>query len=283
MVIVEHSDISNKSDDNLEERKKDHWRLIQRYVDILFAAAFSDFCYHRLLLRGNIKQAIYLLESQMPKCTSSMQGHLVRFISLLKAMPCISTKVTPRQETAWSEWISKRKMEHEEFLRLKTEDDDQVDTLYNIIHGDKHTITQSGTLLESFIGTMIYCDPFQNAKQLGDLANLVNAHVDCDNVTAASFYILTHNWDQALISYDDYWLQTHLGHLLITSGLLDHGDDSQDTILAEMDQESCTGPVQSITHVFAQMITTEYDMWSEAIDYIESCDVNREYWAANVS
>ncbi|KAI7883869.1 hypothetical protein K492DRAFT_235095, partial [Lichtheimia hyalospora FSU 10163] len=265
LVIVDHSDISNKSEEYMEERKNNHWNSIQR-----------------LLLRGSIKQAIYLLELQMPKCTSSMQGHLVRFINLLKAMPCLATHVTTRQETTWLEWISKREMEYEEFKRLKTEDSDQINTLYNIIQGDKHTIAQSGTLLESFIGVMIYCDPFQDAKQLGDLANLVHAHVDCDSVTAASFYILTHNWDQALISYDDYWLQTHLGHLLITGGFLDHGDDTQGTILAEMDQESCTGPVQSITYVFAQMISKEYDMWSEAIDYIESCDVNREYWSANI-
>lgn len=265
LVIVEHSDISKKSDEHIEERKKDHWHLIQR-----------------LLLRGSIQQAIYLLELQVPKCTSSMQGHLVRLVNLLKAMPCLSTKATTQQESAWSQWFSKREMEYEEFMRLKTQDDNQANTLYNIIHGDKHTIAQTGTLLESFIGAMIFCDPFQNANQLGDIANLVNAHVDCDSVTAASFYILTHNWDHALISYDDYWLQTHLGHLLITAGLLDHGDDTPDTILAEMDQESCTGPVQSITHVFAQTIITEYDMWSEALDYIESCDINREYWSANI-
>lgn len=42
LVIVEHSDISKKSDEHIEERKKDHWHLIQRYMNTLLTRITSD-------------------------------------------------------------------------------------------------------------------------------------------------------------------------------------------------------------------------------------------------
>ncbi|KAI9317071.1 nucleoporin Nup85-like protein [Dichotomocladium elegans] len=291
LVLVEYTDLNNRPDDddhnNTEDIEKTkeitiHWPLIQRQ-----------------LLRGNIQRVVKLLEICLVKpMASSTQECLRRLIALIKSKPDLpitpsSTLDSQKQMTVWAQWTRKRDLARDAFKSMEVENGDtefkEIKELFDIVCGDTGTIANAsrGSILERFVGLLVFCEPTRTTRESGTVCDILLQAVQeqeerpesTDSVTAACFYLLMRDWDNALSSYDDFWLQTHLGHLLTTATLLE--DDI--TIPGdEQDYEQCTTPVQFIIHIYAQEIANQHDMWLEAVDYIASCTTNREYWAVQL-
>ncbi|ORY96380.1 Nup85 nucleoporin-domain-containing protein [Syncephalastrum racemosum] len=235
----------------------------------------------RHLLRGNIEEVVEMLETRASTLSQSTQWYFSQFTHLLKAMPPLATgPVHSKRISLWAQWVEMRGVAYNEFKRLKTtaSTDQQVlselDTLYKIILGDEHALIGHGSVLESQMGGLVYGDPFRKCGTVGTFSTRVNNRkFGTDPLEMACQHFWAHDWEEALSQLDNFWLQTHLGHLLIVADMLP-GGDSKDT-----SDGPGVSPVYNIMNLYGQNLAMEYDMWPEAMAYVTACQTHKEEWA----
>lgn len=176
-----------------------------------------------------------------------------------------------------------RSAAYTEFKRLKdtAAADQQVlgelDTLYKIVCGDEQSLISHGSVLESHIGGLVYADPFRKCGTASTFSTRVNNRkFGADPLETACQYFWAHDWEEALSNLDDFWLQTHLGHLLIVADMLPGGDSK------DISDGTGVSPVYNIMNLYGQNLATEYDMWPEAMAYVTACQTHKEQWAKEV-
>ena len=264
------------------------------------------------MLRGNISEATQMLKACMDTLSTDNQGCLRRLLKLAESMPPLPRNNNNDSLTKWQAWKMIRTQVNDEFEGFSasssslttTEHQDsashdrrirkEINLLLKILCGDEKVISKVGTFLESFVGILIYSEPFRSRTDTSTIAErLVSLQQQSleqgqepekegqeESVAVAACHsILLRDWDGALSIYDDYYLQTHIGHALICAGVMPKGDEG---VLTSIDHEACINPVYHIMNAYAKLIANEYNMWDEAMGYISACSSNREFWAKEV-
>lgn len=196
---------------------------------------------------------------------------------------------TPEVIAQWHDWHRSREAVRQQCERAQEADKQNGDirkelaTILQLICGDAQVIRNSGSPLESIAGLLIYCEPFAQRNETDRIAERADFTAE-NGVVSACACLLYRDWDGALCLYDNYWLQVHMGHLLIAAGYLPAEDTTSSlTPKNETEEEHCISPVYHITNIYAISLNEKYDMWKEALAYTAACGLNREIWAKQVS
>ncbi|KAG0182269.1 Nuclear pore complex protein Nup85 [Apophysomyces sp. BC1021] len=236
---------------------------------------------YRYLLRNNIPEAVDLLEIFTDHVSQIRQTCTRRIIELLQAMPMsTSDTVTTEDISEWKEWHANVLATYRDFAQMTSDENDEsfiasLLLVLQILSGDKDTILEFGTYLESLVGLLVYNQPFRTRHDIALVASKLHLDEE-DSVAAACHHLITRNWDEAFEALDDHWFQTHLGHLLITSGYL---LDSETQV---SEDEVTVDPVYYVISAYAECIAERYSMWKEAVVYMNVCKANAEIWIAKV-
>ncbi|KAI8142879.1 Nup85 nucleoporin-domain-containing protein [Fennellomyces sp. T-0311] len=266
LVIVDRDDISNRSGDDDQEESGDavDWMHVRRN-----------------LLRGNVEEATQILKGCVDSLSLENQGCLHKVIRVAETMPPLpaGSSSSSTTQAAWYKWAVFRRQMADELERFDCSSCDrrvrkEINVVLKILCGDEKVISKAGTFLESFVGLLIYTDPFRSRKDIPAIAE--RSLSDEDDVVAACYALLLHDWDGVFSAFDDLWLQTHMGHALISAGIMPSGDLPASS---DADHEECINPVYHIMNAYANTVAHEFNMWEEAVGYVSGCRTNREFWA----
>ncbi|KAI9019454.1 nucleoporin Nup85-like protein [Phycomyces nitens] len=189
-------------------------------------------------------------------------------------MPKLSFDAKPENVEKWSAWHRECVKSCHGYFNGPTKDN-PLYNLFMILAGDTDTIEAACSFPETMIAVLIYSEPFHLRSDLAPIARRLELPEDVDQVTEVCYYVMGRSWDDVLERCGDSWLETHLGHLLLTAEFLPDGDDG---LSSDREQEAITEPIYYVIHDYAENLVSKYQMWREAVDYLSTCRVNREVW-----
>ncbi|KAI8095467.1 Nup85 nucleoporin-domain-containing protein [Thamnidium elegans] len=238
--------------------------------------SITDIALHHTL-RGNFIEAVEALNDSLADLDQVQLTATQAIIQLLQKFRALQLIRDDKVKYAagWTELHEECGIQLENFLRdfdnrEKSDVDSDFKSLLCVLNGDEDYILYAGDYFEKIIGCILYSRPTINKSDLAHLAQMVVLDEELD----ASRYIMMGCFDSAFEVANDLWLQTHLGHALITVGA-----KTTDPVPVESTEtEYIIDPVYYCIDQYATMLAEKNNLWKEAVIYITACVENREIW-----
>lgn len=217
---------------------------------------------YRYILRGDIAEAIDLLVSFKLDKDESKSVELL--CDLLKEYTNV------QHETDLEDWKRKCALELE-----SNQAKPELTPIYFLVMGNSDYIKRSGTFFDQLVGLVRYCGLYASKSEISALAGSLDVTEFHDRYSYVCAGLLLGHIDDALGACDDLWIQTHLGHLFLVLGVR---EDSHTSVNSALDYEVIVDPIYQMANAYAQHIADKYNMWTQAVVYINLCIPNRVVW-----
>jgi hypothetical protein len=217
---------------------------------------------YRYILRGDIAEAIDLLVSFKLDKDESKSVELL--CNLLKEYKNV------QNETDVEDWKRKCALQLE-----SNQAKPELTHIYFLVMGNSDYIKRSGTFFDQLVGLVRYCGLYASKSEITALAGSLDVSEFHDRYSYICAGLLLGRIDDALGACDEIWIQTHLGHLFLVLGVR---EDSNTSVNNSLDYEVIVDPIYQMANAYAQHIADKYNMWTQAVVYINLCIPNRVVW-----
>ncbi|CAO3619387.1 unnamed protein product [Cunninghamella echinulata] len=248
----------------------------------------------RKLLRGDKYTVLHQLTNYANTKECVLIDELNKLIELIKLIPELTVDDNGLK-TVWDKkWVSWNQKATNLWIELhnnniNNQDDDQLvsELLFTlgILSGEQDAISEAGTFLEKCTGTLLYMDPSLHNNNLMAIANFYyqSEEEGGDQIANMCYALLVGDFDMFIdLMDDDIWFQTHLGYLLLLSGqlptMMNDSNDDDDDNNTSITEESVTEPIYYVMEQYSNMIAEKYKMWTESMEYLMACKINKEIW-----